>query len=133
MQTVNGPKLLEYNARFGDPEAQALFPLLDDASDLADIMIACTEAQLERVHMEFQRKAAVSLVVASSGYLGAYRVGEIIDFGALPQGKKLSPWFPGYSLTKRSHRCVGLPCRHFVGRGPTRDSRWEGFGGGLHS
>ncbi|KAL5605453.1 hypothetical protein FOVSG1_005600 [Fusarium oxysporum f. sp. vasinfectum] len=85
MQTVDGPKLLEYNARFGDPEAQALFPLLDDASDLADIMIACTEAQLERVHMEFQPKAAISLVVASSGYPGAYRVGEIIDFGALPQ------------------------------------------------
>ncbi|KAI7764529.1 hypothetical protein LZL87_003734 [Fusarium oxysporum] len=84
-KTVDGPKLLEYNARFGDPEAQALFLLLDDASDLADIMIACTEAQLERVHMEFQRKAAISLVVASSGYPGAYRVGEIIDFGALPQ------------------------------------------------
>jgi phosphoribosylamine-glycine ligase len=89
MQTVDGPKLLEYNARFGDPEAQALFPLLDDASDLADIMIACTEAQLERVHMEFQPKAAISLVVASSGYPGAYRVGEFIDFGALPQGKML--------------------------------------------
>ncbi|KAK7578892.1 hypothetical protein V3481_014714 [Fusarium oxysporum f. sp. vasinfectum] len=85
MQTVDGPKLLEYNARFGDPEAQALFPLLDDASDLADIMIACTEAQLERVHMEFQPKAAISLVVASSGYPGAYRVGEFIDFGSLPQ------------------------------------------------
>ncbi|QKD59599.2 phosphoribosylglycinamide synthetase [Fusarium oxysporum Fo47] len=85
MQAVDGPKLLEYNARFGDPEAQALFPLLDDASDLADIMIACTEAQLERVHMEFQPKAAISLVVASSGYPGAYRVGEFIDFGALPQ------------------------------------------------
>ncbi|EXM27392.1 phosphoribosylamine-glycine ligase [Fusarium oxysporum f. sp. vasinfectum 25433] len=83
--TVDGPKLLEYNARFGDPEAQALFPLLDDASDLADIMIACTEAQLERVHMEFQPKAAISLVVASSGYPGAYRVGEFIDFGSLPQ------------------------------------------------
>jgi phosphoribosylamine--glycine ligase/phosphoribosylformylglycinamidine cyclo-ligase len=89
MQTANGPKLLEYNARFGDPEAQALFPHLDDASDLADVMIACTEAKLERVHMKFQRKAAVSLVVASSGYPGAYQVGDIIDFGALPQGKIL--------------------------------------------
>ncbi|KAF9761319.1 hypothetical protein IL306_003862 [Fusarium sp. DS 682] len=88
MQTANGPKLLEYNARFGDSEAQALFPLLDDASDLANIMMACTETQLERVHMEFQQKAAVSLVVASSGYPVTYEVGEAIDFGVLPRGKK---------------------------------------------
>ncbi|KAJ9418423.1 phosphoribosylglycinamide synthetase [Fusarium oxysporum] len=82
MQTVDGPKLLEYNARFGDPEAQALFPLLDDASDLADIMIACTEAQLERVHMEFQPKAAISLVVASSGWVSSRRVHRLWSIAA---------------------------------------------------
>lgn len=54
MQAVDDPKLLEYNTWFGDPETQVFFPLPEDASGLADIMIACTEAQLERVHMQFQ-------------------------------------------------------------------------------
>ncbi|RFN42346.1 phosphoribosylamine-glycine ligase [Fusarium flagelliforme] len=85
MQTENGPKLLEYNARFGDPEAQAIFPLLDDTSDLANIMMACTKGELKDVHLGFLDKAAISLVLSSSGYPGSYDVGEPIHIGHLPE------------------------------------------------
>ena len=91
MQTENGPKLLEYNARFGDPEAQASFPLLDDTSDLANIMMACTKGELRDVHLGFLDKAAISLVVSSSGYPGSYDVGDPIHIGHLPEGKIQSP------------------------------------------
>ncbi|KAM0361462.1 hypothetical protein ACHAO7_007924 [Fusarium culmorum] len=86
MQTADGPKLLEYNARFGDPEAQALFPLLDDVSDLADIMVVCIDGKLDSAHMGFEKKTAISLVMSSSGYPGRYDIGETINIGNLPEG-----------------------------------------------
>lgn len=81
-----GPKLLEYNVRFGDPEAQTLLPLLDPESDLAEIMIACTESRLHEVHMGFMPKSAASVVVAAAGYPISYRKGDTISIDPVSDG-----------------------------------------------
>ena len=73
---ARGFKVLEFNARFGDPEAQALLPLLK--SDLVDIMEATIEGRLADVHIEWARGAAACVVVASGGYPGHYEVGKEI-------------------------------------------------------
>ncbi|RSM13753.1 hypothetical protein CEP52_001693 [Fusarium oligoseptatum] len=85
MQTSDGPKLLEYNARFGDPEAQTLLPLMDSESDLAALMVSCTETQLHTIHLGFQAKAAVSVVMASHGYPTSYSTGQSITIKQPPQ------------------------------------------------
>ncbi|RTE72923.1 hypothetical protein BHE90_012647 [Fusarium euwallaceae] len=81
MQTSDGPKLLEYNARFGDPEAQTLLPLMDSESDLAALMVSCTKTQLHTVHLGFQTKAAISVVIASHGYPTSYST-DVLFFHA---------------------------------------------------
>ena len=73
MLTPNGPKVLEYNARFGDPEAQVILPRLK--TDLVDVMEACIDGTLDRVELEFDEKAAVCVVVASGGYPVSYKKG----------------------------------------------------------
>jgi phosphoribosylamine--glycine ligase len=74
--TSSGPKVLEYNARFGDPETQVLLPLLK--TDLVDIMLACVDGTLDRVGAAWRADAAVSVVLASGGYPGAYEKGKVI-------------------------------------------------------
>lgn len=67
MLTPNGPKTLEFNCRFGDPETQVLLPLMD--SDLFEIMIACCEQRLSQVDVKWKRNlSAVGVVMASKGY-----------------------------------------------------------------
>ncbi len=75
--TEEGPKVLEYNARFGDPEAQVVLPRLK--SDLVDIMDAVIDGNLEKHHIEWDRGAAVCVVMASGGYPVKYRKGYKID------------------------------------------------------
>ncbi|UPK89705.1 hypothetical protein LCI18_000640 [Fusarium solani-melongenae] len=87
MKTSDGPKLLEYNARFGDPEAQTLLPLMDKDSDLVALMVSCMKAQLHKVHLGFQPKAAVSVVMASHGYPTSYSIGQSITIKQPPRGK----------------------------------------------
>ena len=77
MATENGLQVLEYNARFGDPEAQALLPLLK--SDLLEIVIACVAGHLSDVSVEWEEKASVCVVLASGGYPGAYETGRPIQ------------------------------------------------------
>jgi phosphoribosylamine--glycine ligase len=77
MLTEAGPKVIEYNCRFGDPETQTLMPLLE--SDLLSIMLACTEGCLKPELARFRGGAAASIVVASGGYPGAYRKGCIVS------------------------------------------------------
>ncbi|EIW67578.1 hypothetical protein TREMEDRAFT_74449 [Tremella mesenterica DSM 1558] len=72
MLTPDGPKVLEYNVRFGDPETQALMLLLDDETDLADIMMACVERRLDSVKLNYRPGYSVSVVLASQGYPGKY-------------------------------------------------------------
>ena len=73
MLTDDGPKVLEFNCRFGDPETQVILPLLE--TDLLDIMQACIEQRLDRQSLVWTREAAATVVLASGGYPGDYRKG----------------------------------------------------------
>ena len=73
MLTSDGPKVVEYNARFGDPECQAVLSLLD--SDLLEILKACREGTLDKVDVKWKDGAACCLVLASGGYPGSYAKG----------------------------------------------------------
>jgi phosphoribosylamine--glycine ligase / phosphoribosylformylglycinamidine cyclo-ligase len=86
MMTSEGPKLLEYNTRFGDPEAQTLLPLLDGETDLAEVMLACLNGQLHQVHLGFVSKYAVSVVLASAGYPEKYDTGKLIEIIPVSSG-----------------------------------------------
>ncbi|KAJ8602302.1 hypothetical protein CTAYLR_007865 [Chrysophaeum taylorii] len=99
MLDPRGPCLLEFNARFGDPEAQVLLPLL--ASDCFEVALACAEGRLASVDVAWRRAAAATVVVAAAGYPGAYATGRRIT-GLEEVAKNL----PGVSLyhagTKRT-------------------------------
>lgn len=73
MLTPDGPKVVEYNARFGDPECQAVLSLLE--SDLLDILLACREGTLDTLDIRWRDEAACCLVLASGGYPLAYQKG----------------------------------------------------------
>ncbi len=81
MLTPDGPRVIEYNCRFGDPETQAVLPLL--RSDLLDIFLAVRGGRLREVPVEFDEKASCCVVMASGGYPGAYEKGlPIFGLGA---------------------------------------------------
>lgn len=73
MLTPKGPKVIEYNCRFGDPETQIVLPLLK--TDLLTIMRAVEEGRLGEINVEFEEGAACCVVVASKGYPGKYATG----------------------------------------------------------
>ena len=77
MITESGPKLIEYNARFGDPECQVLMARLK--SDLLPALIACHDGQLSNVDLRWDDGAAICVVMATRGYPGAYGKGSIIN------------------------------------------------------
>jgi phosphoribosylamine--glycine ligase len=77
MVTGEGPKVLEYNVRFGDPEAQPVLMLLE--SDLVDIMEAIIDKRLADMEIKWKKGAAVCVVLASGGYPGCYRKGDVIS------------------------------------------------------
>ena len=76
MLTPQGPKLLEYNARFGDPETQVVLPRL--RSDLAEVMMAVAEGRPDDIDLEWDDRWAVTVVLASAGYPGSYEKGKEI-------------------------------------------------------
>lgn len=76
MLTKKGPRVLEYNCRFGDPETQVVLPRLK--TDLIDIMEACIDGNLEKVMIEWKEEKAVCVVLASGGYPGPYEKGKVI-------------------------------------------------------
>ena len=73
MLTADGPKVLEYNARFGDPEAQVVLPRMKN--DIIDVMEACVDGTLDQLTLEFEDNAAVCVVLASDGYPVSYQKG----------------------------------------------------------
>ncbi|SGY79196.1 BQ5605_C008g05071 [Microbotryum silenes-dioicae] len=85
MLTADGPKVLEYNVRFGDPETQSLLALLAAETDLAEIMLACVEGRLDSIKIAMKDQAAVTVVLASKGYPGKYGKGVEISFDELPK------------------------------------------------
>jgi phosphoribosylamine---glycine ligase len=73
IMTEQGPKVLEFNARFGDPETQAILPRLK--TDLADIMLAVDNGKLDQINIEWSEEVCVGVVMASGGYPGHYKTG----------------------------------------------------------
>ncbi len=73
MLTEDGPKVLEYNARFGDPEAQVVLPRMKN--DIIDVMEACVDGRLDEIDLQFEDNACVCVVLASDGYPVAYKKG----------------------------------------------------------
>ena len=76
MLTKDGPKVLEYNARFGDPEAQVVLPRMKN--DLIEVAEACIDGTLDQVDLQFEDNAAVCVVLASDGYPVSYEKGFVI-------------------------------------------------------
>ncbi len=81
MKTKDGMKVIEYNARFGDPETQVILPMLK--TDLMDVFEAIVDERLEEINIEWEDGACVCLVLASGGYPEAYEKGKEITFGEL--------------------------------------------------
>jgi len=75
--TEEGPKVLEFNARFGDPETQVVLPRLK--TDLVDILNAVIDGSLHKINIEWEDNAVVCVVVASGGYPGKYQKGKVIS------------------------------------------------------
>ena len=73
MLTADGPKVLEYNARFGDPETQVVLPRMKN--DIVDVFEACVDGTLDQIQLEFEDQAAVCVVLASDGYPEHYEKG----------------------------------------------------------
>lgn len=84
MLTEKGPKVIEYNCRFGDPETQVVLPLLE--SDLADIMLSIYEGKLDEAEVRFADKSAACVVMASEGYPSKYEAGFEIT---MPEDKNI--------------------------------------------
>jgi phosphoribosylamine--glycine ligase / phosphoribosylformylglycinamidine cyclo-ligase len=85
MITKSGPKVLEYNVRFGDPETQTLLPLLSPETDLAKIILACTDGYLDAIEISLTNKFSATVVAVAGGYPGKYAKGEEITLsGNLP-------------------------------------------------
>ena len=80
MLTKDGPKVIEYNCRFGDPETQVVLPRLK--TDLVDIINAVIDGQLDKINIEWDKSAAACVIMASGGYPGSYKKGlEISGLG----------------------------------------------------
>ncbi len=97
MLTDSGPKILEFNSRFGDPEIQAIFPRLK--SDLMELIDASLDDEIDTISLEWDERPCVSVVIASGGYPGAYETGfEIEGLDALENLKDVFVFHAGTKL-----------------------------------
>ena len=96
MLTEDGPKVLEYNARFGDPEAQVVLPRMKN--DLIDVIEACIDGTLDQVDLQFEDNAAVCVVLASDGYPVKYEKG--LPITGLDEFKKHEGYYCFHAGTK---------------------------------
>jgi hypothetical protein len=120
MMTKNGPKVLEYNVRFGDPETQSLLALME--GDIAEIMVACAKGQLKDVHVKVSNRSAATVVVAAGGYPGNYAKGTPMMLDAVPEGKYfflVSEAEPGSPNSR--YRCCPFSRWNLFLRQPTQD------------
>ena len=147
MLTPDGPKLLEYNCRFGDPEAQTVLPLLTE--DLAELALACCRGELGDRDIEFTGSAC-TVVAAAPGYPATPFAGAAIDFGSdtseallfhagtdgamVTGGRVLSVTGLGETLTvARSQAYSRMSTISFDGMQVRRDIGWRAIGAGLTS
>ena len=96
MLTADGPKVLEYNARFGDPEAQVVLPRMKN--DIIDVVEACIDGTLDQIDLQFEDNAAVCVVLASEGYPVKYEKGFPIS--GLDEFKKHDGYYCFHAGTK---------------------------------
>ena len=96
MLTEEGPKVLEYNARFGDPETQVVLPRMK--TDIIEVMEACVDGTLDQIQLEFEENAAVCVVLASDGYPLAYEKG--LPITGLDEFKKHEGYYCFHAGTK---------------------------------
>lgn len=109
MLTSEGPKVIEYNARFGDPEIQAVLPLLE--SDLLSILLAVSQQRLRDVEVKFSSQACCCVVLASGGYPLHYETGKRITLGDMEEGTMCihaGTRFEGTTLVTNGGRVVDL-------------------------
>ncbi len=112
MLTPNGPKVLEFNCRFGDPETQPLMMRLK--TDLMEVLLAMCEGKLDQVSLEWDRRPAICVVATSKGYPGEYPTGipitGIADADAMPDVKVFHSGtkFNGKSLVTDGGRVLGV-------------------------
>ena len=96
MLTEEGPKVLEYNARFGDPEAQVVLPRMKN--DILEVMEACVDGKLDQIELEFEENAAVCVVLASDGYPEKYDKG--LPISGLEEFQKHEGYYCFHAGTK---------------------------------
>lgn len=96
MLTEEGPKVLEYNARFGDPEAQVVLPRMKN--DILEVMEACIDGKLDQIELEFEENAAVCVVLASDGYPEKYDKG--LPISGLEEFQKHEGYYCFHAGTK---------------------------------
>jgi len=102
MIAKKGPQVLEFNVRFGDPETQAILPRLK--SDLVEVMLATIEGNLNKIHLEWDERPCICVVVASGGYPGAYEKGK--EISGLTEAEKLPDTFVFHAGTKQQDNKV---------------------------
>ena len=98
MLTADGPKVLEYNARFGDPETQVVLPRMEN--DIVDVFEACIDGTLDKINLDFKKTAAVCVVLASDGYPNSYEKGFAIH--GLENFKAQEDYYCFHAGSKRS-------------------------------
>ena len=94
-----GPQVIEYNARFGDPETEVLMPLLQ--SDLVKIMLACADGKLSDCEVRWSGESAVCVVIASGGYPGEYKNGQVITESVPAHGGAALAFHGGTALNDK--------------------------------
>jgi phosphoribosylamine---glycine ligase len=102
MLTENGPKVLEYNARFGDPETQVVLPRMKN--DIIEVFEACIDGKLDQIQLEFEDNAAVCVILASDGYPEHYEKGFAIQ--GLDAFKDKEDYFVFHAGTKRTEHGI---------------------------
>lgn len=102
MLTEDGPKVLEYNARFGDPEAQVVLPRMKN--DIIDVMEACVDGTLDQIELQFEDNAAVCVVLASDGYPVSYEKGYVIK--GLDAFESKDDYFAFHAGTKQTDQGI---------------------------
>ncbi len=102
MLTEDGPKVLEYNARFGDPEAQVVLPRMKN--DIMEVMKACVSGTLDQITLEFEDNAAVCVVLASNGYPLSYETGYVIQ--GLEAFESRNDYYAFHAGTKRTEQGI---------------------------
>ena len=104
MITSQGPKVIEFNVRFGDPETQVILPRLK--SDLIDVFSAAIDGSLDQVKLDWDSRACICVVMASGGYPGKYEKGKVIS--GLDQANSLKDVvvFQAGTVTDNNSNCI---------------------------